>query len=97
DSPAIVTGVSAFPVTSATAEATFRLPAPASIRPAPGTREFVSCSATFTWAGVSDGRASRSSGAAPDTPAAAMLVPLNSIYDALPRPLVTRSGYVVAR
>ena len=40
-------------VASATAAATFRLPAPASINPAPAIRELVSCSVAFTCAGVS--------------------------------------------
>src|ERR1041385_6237380 len=83
------------PFDHSTAAAAFKLPAPASISPAPGTRELVNCSAAFTCAGVSCGADSSSSAAAPDTTAVDMLVPLNSMYAAFPGAATTRSGYVV--
>ena len=55
-----------------------RLPAPASINPAPGSDSLVNWSATLTCPGVSSGFASSSSATAPETTAADMLVPLSS-------------------
>ena len=80
-SPAIVVayGSASGPCSAIASDATtFRLPAPAPIRPASGRNVAPSCSASFTGNGFRPGLASSSSATAPVTTAVDMLVPLNT-------------------